>query len=193
MPKTKGSPVRWTKELFIQAVEVHEDGCWFLPTNKTRAHLIAFRLYHGDVPVTQKKGTKMVSLCVCHKCDVPSCCNPDHLFLGTFGDNNNDRAEKGRSYYPTGDKNVMKRPELRTMRAGAGNPMAGKSHSEAAKRKISEAGKGELSESKRPEVRAKLSASGKAVPNVTCEHCGKEMKPWTYARWHGENCNERQN
>ena len=33
--------------------------------------------------------------------------------------------------------------------------------------------------------------SGKAVPNVTCEKCGKEMKPWSYARWHGDNCNER--
>ena len=104
MPKTKGSPVRWTKELFIQAVEVHEDGCWFLPTNKTRAHLIAFRLYHGDVPVTQKKGTKMVSLCVCHKCDVPSCCNPDHLFLGTSSDNHIDMKQKNR--HLNGEKNA---------------------------------------------------------------------------------------
>lgn len=191
MPKTKQSPSRWTKALFIRAVTVGDGGCWFLPTNKTRAHLIAYRLFHGEIPKAQKKGEQVVSLCVCHKCDVPSCCNPDHLFLGTFKDNNEDRMKKGRSYRPVGELNVMKRPELKARRTGVGNPMYGRRHSVAARQKIGEAGRGELSESKRPDVRAKLSASGKAVKNVVCEYCGRGMKPWSYARWHGENCNER--
>lgn len=41
-------------------------------------------------------------LCVCHKCDTPGCCNPEHLFIGTYLDNNLDRKNKGRS--ATGDR-----------------------------------------------------------------------------------------
>lgn len=191
MPKVKGSPVKWTVEEFLKQVIKDESGCWFLPTNRTRAHTIAYRLFNGEIPKTNSKGGAQVAMFVCHTCDTPECCNPKHLWLGTAKDNNDDRAKKGRSYRPVDHLNVMKRSELKTKRAGQGNPMYGRTHSEESKKKIGDAGRGELSESKRPDVRAKLSASGKAVPNVVCEHCGKELKPWTHARWHGENCNER--
>jgi hypothetical protein len=45
-------------------------------------------LLHRETPI----GTKHI----CHKCDVPSCVNPDHLFLGTHKDNCADKAIKGR-------------------------------------------------------------------------------------------------
>lgn len=35
--------------------------------------------------------------CVLHTCDVRLCIEPTHLFLGTKGDNNRDRAAKGRN------------------------------------------------------------------------------------------------
>lgn len=40
--------------------------------------------------------SKMV---VCHKCDVPRCFNPDHLFVGTHADNVHDKIAKGRCGY----------------------------------------------------------------------------------------------
>ena len=41
---------------------------------------------------------------VCHTCDVRSCVNPDHLFLGFAKDNVNDRHVKGRTKVPKGVK-----------------------------------------------------------------------------------------
>lgn len=60
------------------------------------AHRIAFELTNGLIK--QEEGKPRIL--VCHKCDNPPCCNPNHLFLGTDQDNVNDREKKGRNKIP---------------------------------------------------------------------------------------------
>ena len=60
-----------------------------------RAHRFSWQLAHGRSP-----GKALV----CHRCDTPACVRPDHLFLGTPGDNFRDCLAKGR-YSPKGTGN----------------------------------------------------------------------------------------
>jgi hypothetical protein len=103
MPKLKKS----VEERFWDNVQKGE-GCWEwigtkclsgygrIKTNYKRisAHRFMWELRNGPIP---KLENSYHGICVLHRCDNPSCVNPDHLFLGTNRDNSIDRDKKGRN------------------------------------------------------------------------------------------------
>ncbi len=59
------------------------------------AHRFSWEFYRGKIPSGKY---------VLHKCDIPSCVNPDHLFIGSQRENHIDSQEKGRRYKQPPDK-----------------------------------------------------------------------------------------
>lgn len=79
-------------------------GCWIWIGNANRdgyglltgsrkgkpyflAHRVSWEMHKGAIPD---------GLHVLHRCDMPACVNPDHLFLGTHSENMHDMGRKGR-------------------------------------------------------------------------------------------------
>lgn len=63
---------------------------------------------------------------VCHHCDNPPCCNPEHLFIGTALLNAQDRAAKGREPDRRGEGNGRAKLTADQVREIRANPLGHK-------------------------------------------------------------------
>lgn len=99
---------------FMAKVRKDESGCWIWTAGKladgygqfwyggttVRAHRASYEIHFGHIP----DGSGYHGACVCHRCDVRLCVNPEHLFLGTHGDNVRDMYAKGRAVDQRGER-----------------------------------------------------------------------------------------
>jgi len=60
-----------------------------------QTHRLAYEFEYGLIPD---------GMLICHQCDNRLCINPNHLFLGTYLDNNQDMIKKGRGIYFKGEQ-----------------------------------------------------------------------------------------
>ena len=72
----------WTAGLFSNGYGQFQF-CEYKPRH---AHVVAWELTNGNIP----KGKLIL-----HKCDNKKCCNPNHLYCGTYGDNVRDVENRG--------------------------------------------------------------------------------------------------
>lgn len=105
-------------ERFWRKVSIESlDGCWNWMAHKNHdgygvsklkingkwsvifAHRVSYYLYYGVFIEGDNR-------CL-HKCDNPSCVNPNHLFIGTQGDNVRDMHSKNRQVTPKGSASGM--------------------------------------------------------------------------------------
>lgn len=118
--KSKQRAMTQLKIRFIKRLKI-TDGCWefhgghrtshgyrfltlagsFTKSGKSKnilVHRFSYRLFIGKI----SKG-----MFICHKCDNPICCNPEHLFQGSHADNMADMARKKRSGITWGERSGM--------------------------------------------------------------------------------------
>jgi hypothetical protein len=73
--------------LWEGAVDLNGYGRFRAHDGAMLAHRFSYEFHIGPIPA---------GMYACHSCDVPSCCNPAHLFIGTQRDNMRDAVIKGR-------------------------------------------------------------------------------------------------
>src|SRR5690349_14618154 len=100
--------MRTLSERFHAKIFVDASGCWIWTGAKKelgygvigrgrrgegtiKTHRASWEIHRGPIPQGMN---------VLHKCDRPSCVNPDHLFLGSLSDNMRDCVAKGRNFIP---------------------------------------------------------------------------------------------
>ena len=100
--KNQPGTVEYIKENIVRMPGKLSTDCWIWQKAKSENGYGVFgyqdrsteyahrRIYELDVD------SNIDGFFICHYCDTPACCNPEHLFKATCADNNMDMINKGR-------------------------------------------------------------------------------------------------
>lgn len=92
---------------------VYRYGAFCVDGKMVGAHRVSYRLVYGEIP----KGLE-----ICHRCDVPKCVRPDHLFAASHLENMRDSQAKGRMSGSL-SKGVCKRGHVSSPENSGVNPL----------------------------------------------------------------------
>ena len=95
------APKVYDIEYILSRVVIADNGCWIwqgaldrhgygavtISSGERSSHRLSYKLHKGEIPV---------GLSICHTCDNPPCCNPDHLVAASHADNMADALNKNR-------------------------------------------------------------------------------------------------
>ncbi len=86
----------WIWQLFINPIT----GYGVAGTTKrldleNSAHRLSYQIFYGEIEE---------HMYICHKCDNPSCVNPDHLFMASSSVNRQDMISKDRQNWAYGER-----------------------------------------------------------------------------------------
>lgn len=106
-----GSKAPLSERFWLYVKRTGENDCWLWTGSKRGSygkikdnrksllsHRVSYELHFGVIPD---------GMLVCHRCDIPGCVNPNHLFLGTQSDNLKDCRDKGRFDQVSGSRQWM--------------------------------------------------------------------------------------
>ena len=98
--KKRKSELKRLSSKLIERRRVSESGCWlWLGSDNGGGHgkVWAFGKAHyvHRISMIVFRGLTIGESHVLHKCDIPSCFNPKHLYLGTEKQNSKDRMARG--------------------------------------------------------------------------------------------------
>lgn len=106
MSATKGTTERFLKNvrktgscwIWTGAAFKGKYGAFWYERRTIGAHRASWLILRGEIPA---------GVFVCHRCDIPLCVNPDHLFLATPKENTLDMVTKGRGRWVSGESHYM--------------------------------------------------------------------------------------
>ena len=96
---------KYDAQRLVARVEIDENGCWnWQGAYKNKYGVSWFSSERRPLSTHRISliclGVDIKDKLACHKCDNTRCCNPDHLFPGTYLDNTADCIAKGRYKRP---------------------------------------------------------------------------------------------